>query len=81
MVSQSLTRQRKQYQPINHQHRPEDRQIEDLEPAAHKANCHRPRRRMPEFELGESPNEWPELLILLRGQRRLAILKPLVLVQ
>ena len=36
---------------------------------------------MPELELGQPPDEWSELLILLRGQRAasVAVFEPLVL--
>jgi len=63
-----LTRQRKQYDPIHDQDRPENRQVEYSEPTAHKANHHRPRSSMPELELGQPSDEWPELLILFCRQ-------------
>ena len=46
-----LTRQREKYKPVNDQNWPEDRQIEDLKPAAHEADHYCPRCRVPKLEL------------------------------
>ena len=62
-----LTGQGKKDQPVHDQHGPEDRQVEDLKPTAHKADDHCPCRRMPKLELRQSPDERSELLVLLRG--------------
>jgi hypothetical protein len=40
-ISIKLTRQRKQDHPVHHQHRPEDRQVEDGEPGAYESNSNR----------------------------------------
>ena len=60
-----LTRQAKQYNPVHHQHRPEDRHVEDLEPAAEEADGDRSSSAVPEFEFRQTPDERPELLICL----------------
>jgi hypothetical protein len=62
------TRQAKQNQPVHHQHRPEHRQVEDLEPAAEEANRNRLSRRVPELELGQPAHKRPELLVLFRRE-------------
>lgn len=64
----SLTRQAKQNQPINHQHRPENGNIKDCEPSAQEADGDGPRARVPELELRKTPDEGPELLVLSRRQ-------------
>jgi hypothetical protein len=78
---EALTRQRKQNQPVHHQHGPKNGNVEDLEPRAQEANRNRPRRAMPELELGQPSDKRAELLVLLRWQRgsRVAVLEPFVL--
>jgi hypothetical protein len=66
--SRKLTGQRKQNQPVDHQHRPENRHIEDREPGAEKPNSNRSRSRIPELELRKTADEGAELLILFCGQ-------------
>lgn len=69
-----LTRQRKQYNKIHHQHRPEHRHIKDGKPRAEKTDGNGSRGRMPELELRQSANERAKLLVLLDGQTTLAVL-------
>ena len=59
-----LTRQRKQYQPIHHQHGPKHRQIKHLKPTRQKPNHHRPRRTMPELKLRQPSYKRSETLHL-----------------
>jgi hypothetical protein len=63
-----LTRQTEQNQPVHHQHRPEDGQVEDLEPAAEEANGDGLGGRVPELELRQPADERPELLVLFCGE-------------
>jgi hypothetical protein len=63
-----LTRQSKQNQPVNHQHRPEDGQVENLKPAAEEANGDGLGGRVPELKLGEPAHEGAELLVFFCGQ-------------
>ena len=67
-IIQKRTRQAKQNQPVNHQHRPEDRDIEDGEPGAHKSNGNRSRCRIPELEFRQAADEGTELLVLFCGE-------------
>jgi len=60
--------QSKQNQPINHQNRPENWDIEDREPSAYKANSNSSRGRVPELELWEAADEGTELLVLFRRE-------------
>lgn len=62
--------QEHQNQPVKHQHRPEDRQVENLAPATHEGQRDRSCSRMPEFELGEASDERFEFLVVLRRQGR-----------
>jgi hypothetical protein len=62
------TRQRKQHNPVEDEHGPEDGHVKHAEPRARKANGQRARRRVPELELGQAPDEGAELLVLLRWQ-------------
>jgi hypothetical protein len=45
-------RQENQNQPVNNQHGPEHRQVEDLAPAAQESNAHCARGGVPELEQG-----------------------------
>jgi len=75
-----LTRQSEQNQPVHHQHRPEDRQIEDLEPAAEEADGDRLGGRVPELELWQPADKRPELLVLFCGESaRVAVFHSFVL--
>lgn len=79
--TERLTRQGKQDQEINHQHRPEDRHVEDAEPRAEKTDGDGPRGRMPELEFGESSDEGSELFVFLGGEASagVAVLEAFVL--
>lgn len=46
-----LTRQREQNNPVHNQHRPEYRQVEDCEEAAHESDRDRFGCRVPELKL------------------------------
>jgi hypothetical protein len=63
-----LTGQTEENQPVYNQHRPENGQIEDLEPTAEETDRNRLGRRVPELEFWEPTHEWPELLVLFGGQ-------------
>lgn len=63
-----LTRKAKQNQPVHDQDRPENGQVENLEPAAEEANGDGLCGRIPELELGEPANEGAEFLILFCRQ-------------
>jgi hypothetical protein len=65
-----LTCQREQDAEIHHQHRPEDGHIEDVKPRARKRDGDGTRGAVPELELGQAPDEWPEFLVLFGWQRR-----------
>lgn len=73
-----LTRQRKQYQPIHHQHGPKHRQIKHLKPTRQKPNHHRPRRTMPELKLRQPSYKRSELFILLRRQAGLPVFQAFI---
>ena len=62
--------QKHQDQPVHHQHRPEDRQVENLAPAASERNADGAGSGVPELELGEAAHEGLELLVALGGERR-----------
>lgn len=64
-----LTRKDEQHEPVHDQYRPEDRHVEDLEPAAPERNDDSAGGRVPELELGQSADEGAELLVLLGGER------------
>lgn len=64
--------QKHQNQPVHHQHRPEDGQVEDLAPAARERNADGAGSGVPEFEFGKAAHERLELLVALGGQRGLA---------
>lgn len=74
-----LTRQRKQYNEIHHQHGPKHRHIEDRKPRAHKTDRNGSCGRMPELELGQSADKRTKLFVLLDGQTTLAVLQAFVL--
>lgn len=59
------TRQHKQNNPVNNQHRPEDGDIEYGEPGANEANGDSASGGVPELELWETADEGSELLVLL----------------
>lgn len=63
-----LTRQGKQNQPVDHQDWPEHWDIEDREPGTDEPNGDGSGCRVPELELGEAADKWPELLVLFRGE-------------
>lgn len=63
-----LTGQEEQDEPVHNQHRPEHRNIKDLEPAADEADEDDTGGRVPELELWQPSNEGPELLVLLCRQ-------------
>lgn len=76
------TRQHKQNYPVNNQHRPEDGDIEDGKPRANKGNGNGASGRVPELELRQTADEWPEFLVLLgreAGGSGVTVLKALVL--
>ena len=60
---------------------PEHGNVEDFEPAADERDGDGPRSRVPELELGQTPYEGPELLILLCGQRHQPTFLELFLLQ
>jgi hypothetical protein len=73
------TRQRKQDHPVHHQHRPEDRQVKDGEPSAHESNGDGLGSRIPELELGESPDKGAEFILFLRWKFADAVFHALIL--
>lgn len=73
-MKRQLTRQRKQYNKIHHQHRPEHRHIKDGKPRAEKTDRNGSRSRMPELELRQSADKRAKLFVLLGGQATLAVL-------
>lgn len=54
-----------QHKPVHQENGPENRDVEDLEPAAHEGDGDGASGRVPELELGETSDEGPELLVLL----------------
>lgn len=62
------TGQDKQNDPVHDQDRPEDWDIKDGEPSAHKADGDGASGRVPELELGQAADERPELLVPLGGE-------------
>jgi hypothetical protein len=62
------TGQDKEDDPVHDEDRPEDGDVEDLEPAAHEADSDSPGRGVPELELGKAADEGAELLVLLGGK-------------
>lgn len=61
--------QEHQDQPVHHQHRPEDRQVENLAPTAREREGDRACRGVPEFELRQASHEGLEFLVGFCGQR------------
>lgn len=59
------TSQDKQDDPVHDQDGPEDRDVEDREPTAHKANGDGASGRVPELKLGQAADERAELLVPL----------------
>ena len=77
-----LTGQAEENQPVYNEDRPEDGQVEDLEPTAEKSDSDGLGRRVPELELWETAHERPELLVLLgREAARVSVLHTLILLQ
>lgn len=77
-----LTRQAKQNQPVYNQYGPENRQIEDLVPAADETQRNGLGSVIPEFEFRQPPHKRTELVVLLGGQpTRSAILHTLILLE
>lgn len=64
-----LTRQEEENEPVHNQNRPENRDVEDLEPTADKSQRNDSRCRVPELELGQTANKGPKFLVRLCGQR------------
>jgi hypothetical protein len=62
--------QEDQDQPVHDKDGPEDRQVEDLAPAAGESNADGAGRRVPELKLGKAADERLELLVALGGERR-----------
>ena len=58
-----LTRQRKQNNPIHHQHRPEHWHVEHLKPGTQEPYRHCPCCAVPKLELRQAANEGTEFLI------------------
>src|SRR5690242_1941013 len=80
LISAKLTGQAEEDQPVYNKDRPEDRQVEDLEPAAEESNSDGLGRRVPELELWETAHKRPEFLVLLGGEAtRVSILHTLIL--
>lgn len=78
--SPQLTRQAEQNQPVDHQDGPENRQVENLKPAAQKSNGNGLGGAVPELELWEPPHKGPELVFFFCGEsRRAAFLHALIL--
>lgn len=77
-----LTGQAEEDQPVHNKNRPEDRQVEDLEPAAEEADGNSLGRRVPKLELWEAAHKGPELLVLLGGEATcVSVLHTLILLQ
>lgn len=55
--------------PVHDQDRPEDGDVEDLEPAAYETDQDGAGSSVPELELGQAADERPELFVLLSWQR------------
>ena len=75
-----LTGQAEEDQPVDDQDRPEDRQVENLEPTAEETDSNSLGRRVPELELWKAAHKGPELLVLLGGKATcVSILHALIL--
>lgn len=68
------TRKREQNQPIDHQHRPEDWQIEYFEPTADETQENRSGGTVPKLKFRQPPHKRSKFLVLLRRKTRLTIL-------
>lgn len=77
--SSELTRQEEEDQPVHHQHRPKNGNVEEGEPCADEGDSDGAGGRVPELEFGKPSDEWAELVVLLRRQCRLTVLQPFVL--
>ena len=66
----SLHRDDEEGDEVHDEDGPEDRDVEELEEGAAEADERRLRRRVPELELGQPPDEGAELLVLPRRQRQ-----------
>lgn len=75
------TRQHKQNDEVNNQHRPEHGNVEDGQPGTDETNGNGTGGRVPELELRQAADEGSELLVLLGGEAggALTILETLVL--
>lgn len=62
------TSQDEENEPVHDQHRPEDRDVEDIEPAAGERDGDSASSLIPELELGQPADEWSKLLVLLGGE-------------
>lgn len=68
LVGKKLTREEEEHEPVHEQDGPEDRHVEDLEPAADEGNGDGPRSPVPELELGKASNKGLELVVLAGGK-------------
>ena len=68
VASGRLTREEEQHHPVNKQDWPEDRDVEDLKPAAEESDSDGTSGPVPKLEFGQASNEGPELLILSCGE-------------
>lgn len=64
----TLTREDKENEPVHDQDGPEDGHVKDGEPSADERDANGPRGPVPELELGKTPDEGLELLVLLGRQ-------------
>lgn len=62
------TGQDKEDEPVHDKDGPEDGDVEDVEPAADERNDDGSSCLVPELELGEAADEWPEFFVLLGRQ-------------
>lgn len=68
MLNLTTHGQHKQHDPINHQNRPEHRNIKDFKPSAKEANGNSPGSTMPELEFRQTADERTELIVLIRWE-------------
>ena len=64
-MEQKLTRQDEKDNPVNHQNRPEHRNVKNREPRAHETDHDGPGSPVPKLELWKTTDEGAELVILL----------------
>lgn len=64
MLNLSAHSQDEQNNPVNYENGPEDRDIEEGEPAAYEADGDGTGGGVPELEFGETADEGPELVVL-----------------